>query len=77
MTGIPQGRGLLAFKNVTVDPHNSHALRLVFTEKVTTVHKAQLLSALQSWVTAQKLIQQHGGVPTPEEAVAMVKANRT
>lgn len=73
---MAQVRGLFAFKNVTTDPHNSHALRLLFSEKVTPLHKAQLLSALQSWVTAQKLIQQHGGVPTPEEALALVKSNR-
>lgn len=76
---VPQGtapRGLLAFKTVTSDPHNSHTLRLVFNERVSKLHKAQLLSALQSWVRAQQLVQQHGRTPTLEEAVGLITASR-
>lgn len=45
--------GLFGFKDISVDPHNSHVVRLRFKERVSNVHKAQILDAMHKWMLAQ------------------------
>lgn len=66
--------GLWALRDISFDPHNSWAIRIRFSQKATNLHKKHLLDAIHSWMTAQKMLADHGGKITPEQAVALMQA---